>query len=243
MNKLLVRYLAPTLLSFSTIVLHADPIALVYKGPGACPEECSEAAADVARTAGLLPIFVGPNEMPTSDKFEQARVWIQPGGQSSVVFRNMNSTLKKWISDFVYTGGSYVGYCAGGFFSTTEIADRGQAGLGIIPGINRLFTERDENVYQVDINWEGQTRSLYWEGGPYFELPSSYPADREAWPVATYPNGSLAAVKARFGEGRAFVSGPHPEAPQSWKDSYGLEDRDGSDWDIAREMIVWTLER
>jgi glutamine amidotransferase-like uncharacterized protein len=221
----------------------AATLALIYKGPGACESGCAESAAEVARTAGLLPVFVGPDQLPNTDIFREAAVWIQPGGRSSVVFQHMNPILKKWITDFVYSGASYVGFCAGGFFSTSEIADRGQEGLGIIPGINRLYEESDLAVYQVDINWEGKLRNIYWEGGPYFVLPQSYPEDREAWPVAYYPNGSLAAVKARFGEGRAFVSGPHPEAPESWKRYYRLHDTDGSDWDLARAMIEWTLER
>src|SRR3954463_13790060 len=86
--------------------------ALVYKGPGSCEDGCSEAAALVAKLAGLHPVFVDPHPA-SADVFKNAAVWIQPGGKSRTVGATMSAELKSWIQNFVAAGGGYVGFCAG----------------------------------------------------------------------------------------------------------------------------------
>ena len=80
------------------------PTALVYKGPGSCPEDCSKAAAEMARMAGMNPVYVGPDET-RAEIFNDAVVWIQPGGKSSEVSKTMNAILKQLIREFVFRGG------------------------------------------------------------------------------------------------------------------------------------------
>jgi len=218
-----------------------EPTALIYSGPGACEEGCVEAAAEIARLEGYTPILVGADEKP-QEFWASASAWIQPGGTSNDVARHMNPTLKSWIQNFVKEGAAYVGYCAGGFFSTADIGGRGIAGLGVMPGINRLYEARDENVYITEVTWNGKPRHVYWEGGPYFVLPET-PVGQEptVWPIATYPDGTVAAAQALYGKGRVSVSGPHPEAPTSWRSYYKLDDADGADLDLAREMLRWAI--
>ena len=79
------------------------------------------------------------------------------------------------------------------------------------------------------------TRSVYWEGGPYFILAPQYGVEV----IAQYPDQTPAAVRTSFGHGRVFVSGPHPEAPQKWRDYFNLEDPDGLDADLAQDMVEW----
>jgi glutamine amidotransferase-like uncharacterized protein len=229
----------PLVALVSSLVCAQDK-ALVYNGPGACPENCAESAAEMARLAGLEPVFVGP-EAPAAGLFEGARVWIQPGGKSSTASLSMDAALKDAIRAHVREGGAYVGFCAGGFLSTAEISDRGVEGLGLLPGRNALYRARpDEAVYLEPILWEGVERLLYWEGGPYFYFSD---AERElVEPTAFYPDASIASVRTLYGQGRVYVTGPHPEAPQSWRSYYGLEDHDGLDFDQAVEMIRWSIE-
>src|SRR3954469_5099579 len=83
----------------------ASPLALVYKGWGSCNAEegdagasgtgCSEVAAEVATKAGFRVKFVGgdalaDNATPDQVKavFEDAQVWIQPGGVAVTAFFN-----------------------------------------------------------------------------------------------------------------------------------------------------------
>jgi len=219
-----------------------EPIALVYDGPGACEEDCAVAAAEIARLEGLTPLFVGPQDIP-QPSWSDASAWIQPGGKSSTVARSMSAELKSWIRDFVDQGAAYVGFCAGGFYSTAEVSDRGIAGLGVMPGLTRFFDSfGDTEVIMTKILWAGVSRQVYWEGGPYFVLPETPVGEApRAWPLATYENGQIAAAQALFGRGRVSVSGPHPEAPESWKTYYKLQDSDGPDTDLAQGMLRWAL--
>ncbi len=84
---------------------------------------------------------------------------------------------------------------------------------------------------------------MYWEGGPYFIPP--LPPGIEV--VGQYENqgiaGEAAAIRANYGRGRVFVSGFHPEAPQSWRDFYRLIDPDGVDFQFAEDMLRWAASR
>ena len=94
----------------------------------------------------------------------------------------------------------------------------------------------------LPVEWLGLTRQLYWEGGPYFVTPQK-PLDPALFSVpeivAHYADGQIAAVRNSYGRGRVFVSGPHPEAPQFWRDYFHLVDSDGLDLDLAQSMVRW----
>ncbi|WP_240498141.1 hypothetical protein [Williamsia sp. 1135] len=61
--------------------------------------------------------------------------------------------------------------------------------------------------------------------------------------LATYPNGIAAVMVAPYGQGKVGVSGPHPEADQSWYDEADLENPDRIRTDIAYELIEKTTGR
>lgn len=213
-------------------------LALIYQGPGSCEEGCSEAAREMATLAGFKTKFIGPGEV-SAEVFQGASIWIQPGGKSSLTSKTMAPELKENIRRFVSTGGGYVGFCAGGFFATEWIADRKVQGLGILPGTNALYQEKAEAVI-FPIQWHG-ARQVYWEGGPYF-LPPQEKQNAPYEVMATYPNSSIASVRSQFGGGRVYVTGLHPEAPQSWRNFYKISDVDGLDYDLAVQMIQWAAK-
>jgi hypothetical protein len=107
-------------------------IALIYKGEGSCIEDCSESAALVAEWAGLVPVYVSPNEVDLKI-FDKAAIWIQPGGESLIVSDAMSADLKRAVREFVEKGGGYVGFCAGAFFADDNIHGTGSKGLNLIP--------------------------------------------------------------------------------------------------------------
>lgn len=189
----------------------------------------------MAQQAGLSPIFVGPSES-NHGVFKNAVVWIQPGGTSKTVGMNMTEELKGWIREFVMGGGGYVGFCAGGFYATSKIGSLDDPGLGVIPGTSHLYENAPDHVGVFPITWNGRQRSVYWEGGPSFTVPTK---GAGAEITATYPDGSAASVRASYGLGRAYVTGLHPEAPQFWRNYYRLDDADGLDYDLAVDMIRW----
>ena len=215
--------------------------ALVYSGPGACPENCAQAASDMAVRSGLTPVFVGPSDLdPNSTDaekqalFKDVAVWIQPGGTSSTVLTSMTSTMIDALKNFVSTGGGYVGFCAGAFSATQKDGDSSIDGFNIFPGLSALYQDSN-NADIVNVQWEGKSRYVYWEGGPYLsELPAGL-----AEPIAYYPNGQIAAARSSYGSGKVFIAGFHPEAPQQWRTYYGMNDPDGLDYDLVDEMIQW----
>ncbi len=207
-------------------------IALVYSGPGACAEGCAEAAADVARRAGLEPHLIRAEEV-RPELLRQAALWIQPGGDAIEVARLLSPQQKQWLRDFVNAGGGYIGFCAGAFLADAKVDNENTVeGLGFIPGTTR-DRRTDGKALMLALDWRGKPRHVYFEGGAYFEFPNNAPVNV----IATYEDGKPATIAVRYGRGRVVVTGPHPEAPDSWKEAAGLEDPDGPDFDLADDML------
>jgi glutamine amidotransferase-like uncharacterized protein len=230
-----------------------QPLALVYRGPGACEagqaDGCAEAAANVAKSAGFKILFVGPDGKEAEGQWDTARLWIQPGGRVHTQVEAMTSSLKEKIIHFVNKGGGYVGFCAGMFlaaktFTFPEMDSSGNIttyradGLGFLSATAYLFDPSDESGQAriVEALWQGKKRFVYWEEGPYLE-DSSLTSKVES--VATYADNSVMTVRLKYGAGRVFVTGVHPEAPQGWYDYFHLRDADGLDHNLAAEMMKW----
>src|SRR6188508_2964080 len=91
----------------------AKPLALVYKGKGACMG-CDLGAAKAALKAGLDVLYVD-EKLKDFYIFKKASLWIQLGGKSGVAINSMGREYLNEIKKFVANGGGYVGFCAGGF--------------------------------------------------------------------------------------------------------------------------------
>ncbi len=152
-------------------VTKSKNIALVYDGPGACPEDCSKASADTARLAGFTPKMVGPNALTANstpqqiaDLFKDVAIWVQPGGKSRDAYLAMTPTLRNSLISFIKDGGGYVGFCAGAFITTKWIGTTGVQGFGIFPGSTAPL---GTGSHRETVTWQGKTREIYFEGGPY----------------------------------------------------------------------------
>ena len=195
----------------------------------------------MAVRSGLTPTYVGPNDLNSSSTdaekkafFDQVAVWIQPGGTSTTVLNNMSATEAEALKNFVNQGGGYVGFCAGAFSATQKVGTSSVDGFDLFPGRTVLYSN-PTSAGIIDVQWEGKTRNIYWEGGPYItDLPAGL-----AEPIAYYPTGQIAAARSLYGKGKVFITGFHPEAPQDWRTYYGLSDTDGLDYDLVDEMIRW----
>jgi hypothetical protein len=64
---------------------------------------------------------------------------------------------------------------------------------------------------------------MYFQDGPAFAVGP----DTDANVLATYSNGYAAVMVVPYGKGMVGVSGPHPEADQSWCDNADLVNPDG----------------
>lgn len=226
------------------------PLALVYRGPASCAD-CSEAVADLLRSAGVRRTglrsaehgfhteFCGPHErlQISARTLAGAVVYAQPGGgEVAPAWRKLRGHAED-IRDFVRAGGHYLGFCLGGYLAGAT------PGFALLPGdVDRYISSPHASVHNTDdtvveVRWRGRPRNMYFQDGPTFQLCPSAPATV----LATYDTGAPAAVVATYGAGRVGVVGPHPEADQSWYTSAGLTAADGIHVDLGHDLIDSTV--
>ncbi|MFE3141336.1 BPL-N domain-containing protein [Streptomyces scopuliridis] len=190
-------------------------LALVYRGPAARPG-CPEAVAGLLAAGpwGLDVRYTGPHEeLPLSaESLARARVYAQPGGGTlSYGYRHVERQ-RDAVRAYVRGGGCYLGFCLGGYLAGAT------PGFGLLPGDTDQYisspgsTVHVENDTLVEVRWRGRPRTLFFQDGPLFLLDDG----ADATVLATYPNGTVAALVAPFGAGRVGVVGPHPEATDDW---------------------------
>jgi glutamine amidotransferase-like uncharacterized protein len=229
----LITMLASPSLAHAT----AKPLALVWKGPGAC-FGCSEAAASIAKKAGFKIQYVKP-DLKDFSVFENAKLWVQPGGVSVTAADAMGSALINRIREFVADGGGYVGFCAGAFLSTAQIGTSGVNGLGITPGESELYAENGPEHQMLQVSTPTGVRWFYYAGGPDFTISDSELQAADGQVIGRYMNGKIAAVEAHYGKGKVAVSGFHPEVNWFWEILHLKIDPDGNEFAYAIDMVKY----
>ena len=160
---------------------------------------------------------------------------MQPGGDGSLnqAYAALESDAEK-IRQFVASGGRYLGICMGGYLAGSD------PGFDLLPGDSGQYISSDganvTDTYStvVQVNWQGQTRFMFFQDGSYF---TSGDDQSDTTVFAHYSNGEIAAMASSYGDGRVAVSGPHPEATEGWYQYNGITDPDGPDADLGRELI------
>lgn len=214
------------------------PLALVYRDPAGCPG-CSEAVAELLHSSRWRfdVQYVGPNERLrlSAATLQDATLYAQPGGSGelSETYRRVEQHARA-IRSYVSSGGRYLGICMGGYLAGRT------PGFHLLPGDTDQFitspgasvTTKADTI--VNVYWREQSHFLYFQDGPYFLL------DRKAVGVtvlATYTNGTIAALVASYGKGKVGVSGPHPEATAEWYRTCNLANPDGRDAALGYDLI------
>ncbi|KAL2205899.1 class II aaRS and biotin synthetase [Sarocladium strictum] len=164
-----------------------------------------------------------------------------PGGGDLGYCRVLNGEGNRKISDFVRRGGAYLGLCAGGYYASKECEFEvgnppleviGSRELGFYPG-----TCRGAAYKGFEYHGEGGAKAVrlkvakgafkeqvsdeivsYFNGGGVFVDAESL-ADKKVEVLASYADdidvdggdGKAAVVYTTMGEGRAMLTGPHPE--------------------------------
>lgn len=224
------------------LTIHRDsgPLALVYRGPAATPG-CPEAVSALLRHAHFRTAYVGPDEDRelSADTLTEAAVYAQPGGATLDsawrAVRRDAEVIRAWV----HQGGSYLGFCLGGYLAGAT------PGLALLPGDTEQYITTDRATVRtsrdtvVSVLWRGAARRMYFQDGPAFRLNPG--ADAEV--IATYTTGEPAAVIAAYGSGRVGVVGPHPEADQSWFDSAGLNSNGVVSNDLGLDLVQATTWR
>ena len=194
----------------------AQPLALIYRGDGAC-WPCINGAAKMADMAGFDVQFVD-SDLADFSVFEKAKLWIQPGGHSVTAAKAMGTALVSAVRQFVEQGGGYVGFCAGGFLATQTIGTSGYPGFGIIPGSTRYHIKEDDAAYQMQkVRTSDGERWVFFAGGPQFVVSEEELSAVQGRVTARMEDGQVVSIEAHYGKGKVAVSGFHPEASALWK--------------------------
>ncbi|WP_295517082.1 BPL-N domain-containing protein [uncultured Pseudomonas sp.] len=188
----------------------------VYRGPAAC-EGCAESVKEaIERLDSHYRVdFLGPNESLDVSTATLARyvAYVQPGGGQDIpaALASLGQARRAAIRAYVAHGGQYLGICMGAY-----LADA--ANLGLIdaeldsevgrPGFP--ITSLDDSA--VLVRWGGSEEPLFFQDGPYFPQRQGNGFRM----IGVYGNGDIAAARYRFGAGVVVLSGPHPEADESW---------------------------
>lgn len=212
------------------------PVALVYRGPASLPG-CPEAVAALLASSrwGFDVRYVGPAEdVPLSrHALANAVIYAQPGGDSLDDGYRHVRRHRSAIREFVQAGGRYLGFCLGGYLAGAT------PGFALLPGDTDQYiasaaaTVDSEGDTLVRVTWRGQQRTLFFQDGPYFWVRPR----TDTTVVATYPNGTIAALVAGFGSGRVGVVGPHPEATEDWYTDAGLAVADRLGADLGHDLV------
>lgn len=213
----------------------SDKYALVYNGPVSA-EDCPEAAAAIAQRAGLNVRFVSiPADIPRF--LDNAAVFIIGGTDDdmSPMMKAFTPKIRKSIKEYLRNGGRYLGICGGGFMASTGWKEGSEymKGLGIIPAESSVFQNSFEAKI-LPVKWMGKTRPMFFKAGPNFHPKKSHETMQI---VATYSDGSIAALMSTYGKGKVAVCGPHPEARESWKNDATDSNKWVSSVDLAFQFL------
>ncbi|WP_328611626.1 BPL-N domain-containing protein [Amycolatopsis sp. NBC_00345] len=215
------------------------PLALVYNGPQGCTA-CAPTIATLLRQAPRPYQVKFVDGAPTAAALAEADLYVQPGGGADLegTWQHLSGSAEV-VRDWVRNGGSYLGLCFGAYLAGRS------PGFDLLPGDTTGYAGTpgasvpDDRDTVVAVTWQGRPRHMYFQDGPAFALDN----DADATVLATYPDGRAAVVVTPYGKGRVGVSGPHPEADESWYDDKGLTNPDGVRFDLAYELIEATAGR
>lgn len=183
-------------------------------------------------------------EAMSVEDLKQYSLIIVPGGKASTISSGLSGAARVRVRQAVRDHGvSFLGICAGAWAAVGTQANTDNEtsyGFLVIYGTHlaNWWPNGNSNaiadVVPVDFA-DGRTRQLVWYGGP--ATP-----EWVGGVVARYSDGKAAISQAYSGKGFVLLSGPHPEAPQGWRNTAG-PDSDGLDYDITKEMIIAALNR
>ena len=211
--------------------------ALIYNGKAAA-EGGPEAVAAVARDIGLEVKFLSdPDRLP--EMLPGAAVFVIGGTEDdlSPLIKAFTPKILGALKDWLSAGGRYWGICGGGYLASEgwEDTDGFVKAFGLVPAVSMAYIENPDPRI-ISVIWQGKERAMYYQYGPSFAPDKASGTEV----VASYDDGTIAALAARFGKGKVAVVGPHPEADDSWLDDDPRpknSDKWTSSADLAQAML------
>lgn len=242
------------------VVSENDEIVVgIYADEGASPG-CVGPAQKMFAWMGCTIVFLYADDV-NGKPLDKIDIIYFPGGSSAPYSEKISAKGKDNIRSFVRDGGGYIGTCAGGCFASDAVIwlgtryPEGHLGLfrGVADGpINEIYPYPEHGMCEINYGAPNHpiTRGLgpkewiyYWWGPKFIPYAG---ADVDV--IGTYAiTGAPALVAFEYGDGRVFLTGPHPEWEEdSDRDGYPpSEEHDdrGSDWPLMRNATLWCAKR
>lgn len=204
---------------------------LIYKDFGADPigvscvvESLRQASFDRSYAIG----FADRHLLKDPAWRQDACLLIFPGGRDIPYQRALQGPANKHISDFVRSGGGYLGICAGGYYGSASIEfEKGfplevveDRELKFFPGVARgsaygggefcYRTGKGGRIARLELASREKT-AAYFQGGCAFVDAEIYPAVTVLARYCDIDGAPPAIVQCQVDKGRAVLSGVHPE--------------------------------
>ncbi len=218
---------------------------LLFAGSGTWSAEVASLES-ILKNAGASYRKISSSELNAMslEEITEYGLLLFPGGSGGTQARSLTSSTHARLRQAVQEEGvSYLGFCAGAFIAVAPAPKPGQDvsyGLGVVDGeiLDYYYLEYRGVTAAMTLETfaDGSTRDLLWYGGPVTpEVPGGV--------IARHPDGTPAISQMSSGNGFVILSGPHPAAPQSIRNTFGLVDKDGLDYDLAWKLIDAALRR
>ena len=212
-----------------------EPYALIYNGPTA-DQASTEAISSVVQQLGLPVRYIANlDALPT--QLGDARVFIIGGTDDDVepLLQRFTPALRTTLKTYLRQGGRYLGICGGAYLASLgwPEEDRFVEGLALVPAQSDGY-DQDFEAKIYPVTWLGETRQMYYQAGPSFALAES---PETVARLAYFEDRQLAALMSTFGAGKVAVSGPHPEAPDSWRAEALRGDQMDRNLDLALQLL------
>ena len=218
---------------------------MVFNGAGAWQDEVTSLES-ILTTNGATYREVNSADLDAMsvDDIAKFGLLIFPGGAGGTEAAGISVATHANLREAVQVRGvSYLGFCAGAFIAVAPAPAAGQDvsyGVGVVAGpVLGYYTLENQGVtiaMTLESFPDGSTRDLIWYGGPVTpNTPNGV--------IAKYPTGDPAISEMWSGKGFVILSGPHPAAPQSTRDAFGLVDTDGLDFTLAWQLISAALNQ
>jgi len=212
-----------------------EPYALIYNGPTA-DQASTEAISSVVQQLGLPVRYIANlDDLPT--QLGEAKVFIIGGTDDDVepLLQRFTPALRSTLKTYLRQGGLYLGICGGAYLASLgwPEEDRFVEGLALVPAQSDGY-DQDFEAKIYPVTWLGETRQMYYQAGPSFALVESTESVAR---LAYFEDRQLAALMSTFGAGKVAVSGPHPEAPDSWRAEAFKGDQMDRNIDLALQLL------
>jgi len=178
--------------------------------------------------------------------FDSADLFIMPGGADLPYCQKLNGLGNAKIRQFVESGGTYLGFCAGAYYGCRaieyhkgrpdeicgfrELAFTDAIAVGSLYDLAAPYDQTLRSAAIIPITTHGDQKiHVFYHGGPTFHFSSIVPD--KTLVHAVYPNGQPAIIETQVGKGRSILSGVHLEFGIDDLNTYPVKD------EIERRLI------